>query len=102
MTRVTEDDRMAYDEGLAERLRERLDDPAVTAKKMFGALAFEDAPSTAKNAQPAAEPTRPDSRGLPDRGRLYAIDRRTERVRREGPITGKAAPRAWRKTPISR
>lgn len=31
---------MAYDEGLAERLRERLDDPAVTAKKMFGALAF--------------------------------------------------------------
>ena len=31
---------MAYDEGLAERLRERLDDPAVTAKKMFGGLAF--------------------------------------------------------------
>jgi TfoX/Sxy family transcriptional regulator of competence genes len=31
---------MAYDEGLAERLRERLDSPAVTAKKMFGALAF--------------------------------------------------------------
>jgi hypothetical protein len=23
------------------------------------------------------------------------------RVRREGPITGKAAPRAWRETPIS-
>jgi TfoX/Sxy family transcriptional regulator of competence genes len=31
---------MAYDEGLAERLRERLTDPAVTAKKMFGGLAF--------------------------------------------------------------
>lgn len=32
---------MAYDEALAERLHERLDvDPAVTAKKMFGGLAF--------------------------------------------------------------
>ncbi len=31
---------MAYDEGLAERLRDRLADPAVTEKKMFGALAF--------------------------------------------------------------
>jgi TfoX/Sxy family transcriptional regulator of competence genes len=32
---------MAYDEGLAERLRDRLDsDPAVTARKMFGGLAF--------------------------------------------------------------
>ena len=31
---------MAFDEGLAERLRERLDDPAVTARKMFGGLAF--------------------------------------------------------------
>ncbi|MET0416842.1 MAG: TfoX/Sxy family protein [Actinoplanes sp.] len=31
---------MAYDEALADRLRERLTDPAVTAKKMFGALAF--------------------------------------------------------------
>jgi TfoX/Sxy family transcriptional regulator of competence genes len=32
---------MAYDEALAERLRDRLaDDPAVTARKMFGGLAF--------------------------------------------------------------
>jgi TfoX/Sxy family transcriptional regulator of competence genes len=31
---------MAFDEGLAERLRERLDDPAVTVRKMFGGLAF--------------------------------------------------------------
>ena len=32
---------MGYDEGLAERLRDRLaDDPAVHAKKMFGGLAF--------------------------------------------------------------
>jgi len=32
---------MAYDEGLAQRLRDRLaDDPAVSAKKMFGGLAF--------------------------------------------------------------
>jgi TfoX/Sxy family transcriptional regulator of competence genes len=32
---------MAYDEGLAERLRDRLDhDPAVVARKMFGGLAF--------------------------------------------------------------
>jgi TfoX/Sxy family transcriptional regulator of competence genes len=31
---------MAYDEVLAGRLYERLDDPAVTAKKMFGGLAF--------------------------------------------------------------
>jgi len=32
---------MAYDEGLAQRLREILDDrPAVTEKKMFGGLAF--------------------------------------------------------------
>jgi TfoX/Sxy family transcriptional regulator of competence genes len=38
--RRAEDEGMAFDEGLAERLRERLDDPAVTAKKMFGALAF--------------------------------------------------------------
>ncbi len=31
---------MAYDDTLAERLRERLTDPAVTERKMFGALAF--------------------------------------------------------------
>jgi TfoX/Sxy family transcriptional regulator of competence genes len=32
---------MAYDPALADRLYERLaDDPAVTSKKMFGALAF--------------------------------------------------------------
>ncbi|MFF5294623.1 TfoX/Sxy family protein [Paractinoplanes globisporus] len=32
---------MAYDEVLAQRLHDRLgDDPAVTAKKMFGGLAF--------------------------------------------------------------
>jgi TfoX/Sxy family transcriptional regulator of competence genes len=31
---------MAYDEGLAERIRERLDDAPVTEKKMFGGLAF--------------------------------------------------------------
>ncbi|WP_127504385.1 TfoX/Sxy family protein [Actinoplanes solisilvae] len=32
---------MAYDEALAERLRDRLrDDPAVTERKMFGGLAF--------------------------------------------------------------
>ena len=32
---------MAYDEALAQRLHERFaDDPAVTAKKMFGGLAF--------------------------------------------------------------
>ncbi|HBL29825.1 MAG TPA: RNA methyltransferase [Acidobacteria bacterium] len=32
---------MAYDEGLAQRLREILDDrPEVTEKKMFGGLAF--------------------------------------------------------------
>jgi TfoX/Sxy family transcriptional regulator of competence genes len=31
---------MAYDEVLAGRIAERLDHPAVTAKKMFGALAF--------------------------------------------------------------
>ncbi|WP_418955563.1 TfoX/Sxy family protein [Streptomyces tritici] len=32
---------MVYDEGLAERIRERLGaDPAVTEKKMFGGLAF--------------------------------------------------------------
>ena len=31
---------MAYDEVLARRLYERLDEPAVTAKKMFGGLAF--------------------------------------------------------------
>jgi TfoX/Sxy family transcriptional regulator of competence genes len=31
---------MAYDEVLAQRLRDRLTDPAVTERKMFGALAF--------------------------------------------------------------
>lgn len=31
---------MGYDEGLTERVRERLTDPAVTARKMFGAIAF--------------------------------------------------------------
>jgi TfoX/Sxy family transcriptional regulator of competence genes len=32
---------MAYDEGLAERIREQLTDmPAVTEKKMFGGLSF--------------------------------------------------------------
>jgi hypothetical protein len=32
---------MAYDEGLAERIREELSDiPAVTEKKMFGGLSF--------------------------------------------------------------
>jgi TfoX/Sxy family transcriptional regulator of competence genes len=31
---------MAYDETLAQRLRERLADPAITERKMFGALAF--------------------------------------------------------------
>ncbi|MGW1496751.1 TfoX/Sxy family protein [Streptomyces sp. NPDC002402] len=32
---------MAYDEGLAERIRERLStDPAITEKRMFGGLAF--------------------------------------------------------------
>ncbi|MER6615728.1 TfoX/Sxy family protein [Streptomyces xantholiticus] len=32
---------MAYDEGLAERIRDRLGtDPAVTEKRMFGGLAF--------------------------------------------------------------
>ncbi|MHB9857421.1 TfoX/Sxy family protein [Streptomyces sp. YIM S03343] len=32
---------MAYDEGLAERIRERLAaDPAVTEKRMFGGIAF--------------------------------------------------------------
>ncbi|MBE8472277.1 TfoX/Sxy family protein [Streptomyces justiciae] len=32
---------MAYDEGLAERIRERLGtDPAVTEKRMFGGVAF--------------------------------------------------------------
>jgi TfoX/Sxy family transcriptional regulator of competence genes len=31
---------MAYDEALAERLRERLDYAGVTAKRMFGGLAF--------------------------------------------------------------
>ena len=32
---------MAYDEGLAERIREQLSDvPAVTEKKMFGGLSF--------------------------------------------------------------
>ncbi|MDN3023535.1 TfoX/Sxy family protein [Streptomyces sp. S.PB5] len=32
---------MAYDEGLAQRIRERLGaDPAVTEKRMFGAVAF--------------------------------------------------------------
>ena len=31
---------MAYDDGLAQRLRERLTDPAVTERKMFGGLAF--------------------------------------------------------------
>jgi len=31
---------MAYDEGLAERLRDRLTDPAITERKMFGGLAF--------------------------------------------------------------
>ncbi len=31
---------MAYDETLAQRLRDRLDDPAVTERKMFGGLAF--------------------------------------------------------------
>jgi len=32
---------MAYDEGLAERVRERLGtDPAVTEKRMFGGVAF--------------------------------------------------------------
>ncbi len=31
---------MAYDEALAERLRERLDDAGMTAKRMFGGLAF--------------------------------------------------------------
>ena len=31
---------MAFDEALAERLRERLDDSGVTAKRMFGGLAF--------------------------------------------------------------
>ena len=31
---------MAYDETLAQRLRDRLTDPAVTERKMFGGLAF--------------------------------------------------------------
>ncbi|MEU6508979.1 MULTISPECIES: TfoX/Sxy family protein [unclassified Streptomyces] len=32
---------MAYDEGLAERIRERLgDDPGITEKRMFGGIAF--------------------------------------------------------------
>ncbi|MFF4257909.1 TfoX/Sxy family protein [Streptomyces sp. NPDC001663] len=32
---------MAYDEGLAERIRERLAaDPAITEKRMFGGIAF--------------------------------------------------------------
>src|ERR1700753_2583832 len=31
---------MAYDEVLAQRLRDRLTDPAVTERKMFGGLAF--------------------------------------------------------------
>jgi TfoX/Sxy family transcriptional regulator of competence genes len=31
---------MAYDEALAQRLRERLGDAGVTAKRMFGGLAF--------------------------------------------------------------
>jgi TfoX/Sxy family transcriptional regulator of competence genes len=32
---------MAFDEGLAERIRERLSaDPAITEKRMFGGLAF--------------------------------------------------------------
>ena len=31
---------MAYDETLAQRLRERLTDPAITERKMFGGLAF--------------------------------------------------------------
>lgn len=31
---------MAYDESLAERVRERLHDAVVTEKKMFGGLAF--------------------------------------------------------------
>jgi TfoX/Sxy family transcriptional regulator of competence genes len=32
---------MAYDEGLAERIRERLGaDPAITEKRMFGGIAF--------------------------------------------------------------
>ncbi|XVU23364.1 TfoX/Sxy family protein [Actinoplanes sp. CA-054009] len=31
---------MAYDEILAQRLRDRLTDPAVTERKMFGGLAF--------------------------------------------------------------
>lgn len=31
---------MAFDEALAERLRERLDDAGMTAKRMFGGLAF--------------------------------------------------------------
>jgi len=31
---------MAYDETLAHRLRERLTDPAITERKMFGGLAF--------------------------------------------------------------
>ncbi|MGW6907014.1 TfoX/Sxy family protein [Streptomyces sp. NPDC054940] len=32
---------MAYDEGLAERIRERLRaDPAITEKRMFGGIAF--------------------------------------------------------------
>ncbi|MDY7086454.1 MAG: TfoX/Sxy family protein [Actinomycetota bacterium] len=31
---------MAYDEVLAQRLRERLTDPAITERKMFGGLAF--------------------------------------------------------------
>ena len=33
-------DGMAYDEALAERLRERLADAAVTEKRMFGGLSF--------------------------------------------------------------
>jgi TfoX/Sxy family transcriptional regulator of competence genes len=31
---------MAYDETLAQRLRDKLTDPAVTERKMFGGLAF--------------------------------------------------------------
>ncbi|MBM2622416.1 TfoX/Sxy family protein [Actinoplanes sp. LDG1-06] len=31
---------MAYDDVLVQRLRDRLTDPAVTERKMFGALAF--------------------------------------------------------------
>ena len=31
---------MAYDETLAQRLRDRLADPAITERKMFGGLAF--------------------------------------------------------------